>query len=556
MNNSLRKAQHNDDDQNNSDIACFVQLWKAGVITQDELRRKVLQWTPVSPPPTLPRKRKLPSRVDIDDEIDKNVEAFNPAVALSPTTIPRPLKQKRPGKPTVTVGILRKLAKEPTRRRFFAQCCMIDSVLWYTTLGGTQQMQKMLFVRAAQDPMDIIFRDNPGTTRNVSTALLLKVVKWQVAKDRNNWMGKTPKREMLFGPVLPFDWESELSKLQQLPEENLVRTSSASSSSSFASKASSSSGSDIVPRSITTNSAVPKAPATVPVPFVQEQHNDKPIDVDNLKACQVCAVNVWIGAAEEAPKGTPAACPPGTDWKENAAEAYCKKCWLEEQKQMDEMGAQYRGTGPTKDKQVKAKKDKQAKAKKDEQAKAKKDKQAKAKKDKQAKAKKDKKAKANKKKLGGVQGPLQDTQSTVPAPATEKPLTRWCLGQSVNVKYEDGKYYGAFVSGVNVDNTYTVYFKEDAITMKNVPHADIKLPITKGRTSQHWSDYVGKTFFDKGSSNPYFAPGDFVVKEIDSDNNFSCLRVGEEDCADNRVDFDMGYVIRRVMQYEDDEYTE
>ena len=116
-------SNNNDDDQNNSDIACFVQLWKSGVITQDELRRKVLQWTPVSPPPTLPRKRKLPSRVDIDDEIDKNVEAFNPAVALSPTTIPRPLKQKRPGKPTVTVGILRKLAKEPTRRRFFSQYC-------------------------------------------------------------------------------------------------------------------------------------------------------------------------------------------------------------------------------------------------------------------------------------------------------------------------------------------------------------------------------------------------------------------------------------------------
>ena len=130
---------------------------------------------------------------------------------------------------------------------------------------------------------------------------------------------------------------------------------------------------------------------------------------------------------------------------------------------------------------------------------------------------------------------MQDTQSTVPAPATEKPLTRccpkcvaaekpltrWCLGQSVNAKYEDGKYYGAFVTGVNVDNTYAVYFQEDSITMRNVPHADIKLPITKGRTSNHWSDYVGKLFFDKGSSDPYFAPGDFVVKEIDVDNNFS-----------------------------------
>ena len=56
---------------------------------------------------------------------------------------------------------------------------------------------------------------------------------FKVTKDRQNWCGVTPKRDLNFGIPSPFDWQGELEKLKQAEEEvQFVRTSSASSSAS------------------------------------------------------------------------------------------------------------------------------------------------------------------------------------------------------------------------------------------------------------------------------------------------------------------------------------
>jgi len=132
------------------------------------------------------------------------------------------------------------------------------------------------------------------------------------------------------------------------------------------------------------------------------------------------------------------------------------------------------------------------------------------------------------------------------------------VGQSVNAKHkDDGKFYGAFISCVNVDGTYKVYFTEDSIQVDNVEHKDIKLPIATKRQQSfgNWEKYIGKLFYDPGTKEntkkkiTEFQPGEFVVLCVVCDNNFLCGRVGSEK---EEYPFDIGYVLKRIRKYEEE----
>ena len=127
----------------------------------------------------------------------------------------------------------------------------------------------------------------------------------------------------------------------------------------------------------------------------------------------------------------------------------------------------------------------------------------------------------------------------------------------MNAKHKDGKFYGAFVSFVNTDGTYEVYFPCDADNPgKKVKHEDIKLPFMSERQINygHWDKFIGKQFFDEGTKSDEeedveaFEAGEFVVKRVMEGNNYSCQRIGTEEVSV----FDIGYVIKRVRKYEEE----
>ena len=110
---------------------------------------------------------------------------------------------------------------------------------------------------------------------------------------------------------------------------------------------------------------------------------------------------------------------------------------------------------------------------------------------------------------------------------------------------------------MNEDGTYEIYFPEDSDTLANVPESDIKSPTTQtGKTTNGLSKYIGKVFYDGGSDGrddePYFEGGEFKVDSIEEDNNFQCIRLIRVDGHERTSVFDIGYVIRRIREYEEE----
>ena len=223
----------------------IIKLHNEGIVSKTEARSLALRLFPEkqnSPkktlktpktPPHQKRKWKAeryqsfqPTASDIDSEINDHV--------VGPSR-----KKSRPGRASPQTAKIRHLVKDSTRRRFFNQCIKEDSVLWETKPGGKQLLKKLLFSRAAQDPMEECYRLNPGPLYSVPGSKLMKIIKWRVNKDRQNWAGKTPKRQVVFGADSPWDWEGNNADLERLEQERwhggdatLQRSSSASSASS------------------------------------------------------------------------------------------------------------------------------------------------------------------------------------------------------------------------------------------------------------------------------------------------------------------------------------
>ena len=159
-----------------------------------------------------------------------------------------------------------------------------------------------------------------------------------------------------------------------------------------------------------------------------------------------------------------------------------------------------------------------------------------------------------KKKLGGVQGPMVNATSTGAADAGR----RFSKGESVNARYSNNKYYGAFICKVNDDGTYNLYFFEEwdkKPLLFNVAEKHIKkqLQCKGSKRYKSWDKYVGKTFFDPGTKDepnePDFEAGEFVVNAVLDGQLFECARVDEDNCIEQ---FDIGYVLGRIRNYEEE----
>ena len=139
----------------------------------------------------------------------------------------------------------------------------------------------------------------------------------------------------------------------------------------------------------------------------------------------------------------------------------------------------------------------------------------------------------------------------------------WQIGDSVNARHSKGGSYGAFITCVHTDMTYDVYFPEEpSIPGTKIHHRHLKLPIQTPRQKNfsNWEKYHGKVFYDAGTKkgedpedpNYSLAPGEWVVDSVTADNNFVCLRIGQEYNPEDNTQFDIGYVMRRIRKYEEE----
>ena len=122
--------------------------------------------------------------------------------------------------------------------------------------------------------------------------------------------------------------------------------------------------------------------------------------------------------------------------------------------------------------------------------------------------------------------------------------------------FEDNRFYGAFISKVNDDDTYDVYFPEDGTLQDNMSVTDIKTPLMSTKQPLNWNKYSGKVFADEGGvdeeTGEYFEPGEFRVGGITTNNNFICVRLRVDGSESEEEVFDVGYVIKRIRAYEEE----
>jgi len=357
-------------------------------------------------------------------------------------------RRKRDGKPNYDVASLRQIVRNPTRRRFLEECLDPDSLLWTATPSGYETMHKLLFNVAAQDPMNIIYAERPGETRSVKSAQMLKIIKWQVRKDRANYKGKRPKRQICFGAPLEFDWAAALENINsstpiQFNPAPTTTTNPSPNPSVQENPTPSPNPSPIQSvqqKKTTTNNPAPiqsvqkkKRTSTNPPAPIQSVKIEKPtttqpkqkkktqrkkrfrlpvitepvnydgkFDLDSLRPCHDCTLAVWIGQEALAPPDTPIACPKGSDWTNPSVQPYCPACWERESQLLDGMTSEYKAIG-SKRKNTLQQKSKLTKTPRKNKSKPKKT-QQKGKKTKKTQQKS--KSKPKKKSLGGVQGPL------------------------------------------------------------------------------------------------------------------------------------------------------
>ena len=421
----------------------LIKLHEMGVISKEELRQKVIAWKPgPTPTPQHPVSQdRIPRLTPADKQIEEpDAETRNQKKrrASKDIDVGPPVRKKgkkeRTGKPSVGVAELRKIVKDPTRRRFFAQCLKPDSILWHKTPAGTEYIQKFLFNKAAQAPMNIIYSENPGATRSVKSTQMMKIIKWQVTKDRSNWNGKTPKRKILFGTPLEFDWEGELQKLSnaraaersikahvaEKPSPSLVlekpsqshvtekpsqsHVAEKPSQSHVAEKPSQShvaenpSQSHVAGKPGNTPSHQTFPPrANQPIPPVSEPwQQTSTVDVDSCTTCLSCGMCVWIGDPEQVPHDIPIAYPRGSDWSNPNINPYCKSCWDAEMEILDGLTSQHRAIG-SKNKKAQTNKNKNAQTNKKNKAQTNKKTKTQTNKKKNTRTNKKKKGRTNKK---------------------------------------------------------------------------------------------------------------------------------------------------------------
>ena len=201
-------------------------------------------------------------------------------------------KKKRHGASPKTKE-LRKLIRSPTRRRFFTQCVNPDSLLWKNWGSGSKSMNQLLFSRAAQDPMDEVYELYPGPLYSTTGGKVLKAMRWRVTKDRNNWMGKVPKKKLFTGNVSHYDWEKNYNSLRAMDKKSDYET---------------------LAKSLSMTSQVSTASSTVSDVSNYNKEPNVKTHWHRMYSCRGCGVSVWFGD-EPGPKGMSRCFPENYDWK-------------------------------------------------------------------------------------------------------------------------------------------------------------------------------------------------------------------------------------------------
>ena len=198
-------------------------------------------------------------------------------------------KKKRPNRASPKTRELRTLIRSPTRRRFFPQCVDPESLLWKNWSSSSKSLNQLLFTRAAQDPMDEVYERFPGPLFHTTGTKVLKAMKWRVTKDRNNWLGRTPKRELFTGKISEYDWEGNYRELE-----------SAEKNSEF----------DTLTKSLSLSST-----ASSTISNVSDYNKEPNIKTHwhRMLSCRGCGVSIWYGK-EEGPKGMSRCYPENVDW--------------------------------------------------------------------------------------------------------------------------------------------------------------------------------------------------------------------------------------------------
>ena len=201
-------------------LQALLTMHQLGIISKNELRKMVLKQMKMSGA-SFTQSQTQPSQVQTTQP--ESVSS-SPTIGLHTKTKRKPTKKstkrtlklprKRKAAETETTEI-RTLVKNTTRMRFFLECTKPKSPLWSTTSGGKQTMHRILFERAAEDVINKLYEDNPGTLRAMQKQTLEEYVHWQVMRDRNNWMGKKPKRAGFVGTLRAYDFEAQKVLIEQ-----------------------------------------------------------------------------------------------------------------------------------------------------------------------------------------------------------------------------------------------------------------------------------------------------------------------------------------------------
>ena len=317
-------------------------LWamhKAGIFSKEEVREMVfkhvgvsaLRTAPMTPPAVRPTvSPKLRESESVNRPVARDVfpdKGKNDKKNESKMKVKKKPEKKNPVKknPDGDVVVnLREIVKNVARRRFFEQCTIPSSILWYETTGGKNALRRMLFEKACEDCFDELYRLEPVKLRKINQKKLEIAIHWQVMRDRNNWRGKFPKRAPYTGNKMDFDFKAALDTIDRALN-------------------------DVQPWQDLTGDGLTESDRKPPKPECDEKKEFKEVNEEPDKQtgnCLHCRVNVWTGAKEECPKVMGPAHPIGTDWQMNPnAQPYCSTCWTDEKKFLDKMGSKHRAVG-------------------------------------------------------------------------------------------------------------------------------------------------------------------------------------------------------------------
>ena len=373
---SLQKPKNEYDDLS---IAQLIELHKMEIIDKIEMRRIIVgrhlkhKLAPENNAPSLAEENNTPPH-----------KFYTPSPPPRKRRLDQPGQESKPkkkklrlGRPSEAEALLRKLVKNPTRRRFFSQCANKQSVLWNPE-PGQRRFHDALFSFAAKDVINLCYRNNPGPLHNQQHSTVEKVVLWQVKKDRNNWAGKAPKRNPYFGTELPFDWARinfailnagddddgpNISNAGNMPSESPTMPPSLPPPAVLPST--------VVPPPavLPSAAAVPSLPRTVvpslPTnlansansansPSISQQEQvlklapaaGTSIDPDLMKPCFSCGKVLWLGKEENVPDDIEIACPRANDWNANeGVEPYCAEHWKKENNVMNALCSEHKAVG-------------------------------------------------------------------------------------------------------------------------------------------------------------------------------------------------------------------